>query len=82
MALALSSQRSCDDHRGSSHDRVHPAAELATQFADVPPTLIESTVRAAAVRPDDETVATEDIARADVAALAEVVRRSASASSR
>ena len=57
-------------------------AELATQFTDVPPTLIASTVRAAAARPDDVRAAAEAVARADVAALAEAVRRSTSAGSR
>jgi hypothetical protein len=55
---------------------------LATEFDHLPPTLIESTVRAAARRPGDQDLTVEDIARADVAALAEAMRRSGSGASR
>ena len=58
------------------------ALELATEFDDLPPTLIESTVRAAARRQHDQDLAVEEIARADVAALAEAMRRSGSGASR
>jgi hypothetical protein len=61
-------------------------AELTGEFGDlVPATLIESTVRAAgsstpgAATPDDSDVART--ARADVAALAEAVRRRTEADS-
>lgn len=56
-------------------------AALVMEFDDVPPTLIASTVRAAAPSGDGE-LAVEDVARADVAALAEAMRRSASFGSR
>jgi hypothetical protein len=54
-------------------------AELTQKFSDVPPSLIASTVRAAAAAPAAGTPerAVESIARTDVAALAEAVRRSA-----
>ena len=57
-------------------------AELATEFDHVPPTLIESTVRAAAILPGDEELRVEELARTDVAALAEAMRRSGSTASR
>ena len=55
--------------------------ELANQFDHVPPSLIESTVQAASSHPGDEDLAVEDVARADVAALAEAMRRSGAAGS-
>ena len=58
------------------------ALELATEFDHLPPTLIESTVRAAIWRPREEDLAVEEVARADVLALAEAMRRSGSGASR
>lgn len=58
------------------------AAELASEFDDVPPTLIASTVRAATGRGGEADAAVEDVARGDVAALAEALRRSGSATAR
>ena len=50
-------------------------SELTVEFSDVPPTLIASTVQAAAAaRLHDEAV--EEVARTDVAALAAALRRS------
>jgi hypothetical protein len=57
-------------------------AELTSEFDDVPPTLIASAVRAATRRPGEAEAAVEGVARADVAALAEALRRSGSARSR
>ena len=57
-------------------------AELTSEFDDVPPTLIASTVLAATRRPGEADATGEGVARVDVAALAEALRRSGSARSR
>jgi hypothetical protein len=53
-------------------------ARLTEQFADVPPSLVHTTVRAAQPAPGQtaDPTAVERTARADVAALAEALRRS------
>jgi hypothetical protein len=54
-------------------------AELVAEYAEVPATLIATTVEAAAAAQEDDV---ERVARTDVAALAEAVQRSGASTSR